>query len=225
MTKRQLLTDAEWEALHQAFVVHPIDEVQSRFKQHSLRFKASYIYLHIYLVSYWLIHSNGLAQTLLPRSLPITDTMVQQVMSGRLLVGLMILCIMNVAFYLKIGFKTASLAMLMAYTYASLSMALVMAPLAFGADLGLTEFVWGAFESQLLSPYGNCIVLIRDFADIILANLVVNEHKDYRRSKSTQPTVLISDKSKPAMMFFICSCPYQSLPFVCCNCQQQLSRG
>jgi hypothetical protein len=146
MTKRQLLTDAEWEALHQAFVVHPIDEVQSRFKQHSLRFKASYIYLHIYLVSYWLIHSNGLAQTLLPRSLPITDTMVQQVMSGRLLVGLMILCIMNVAFYLKIGFKTASLAMLMAYTYASLSMALVMAPLAFGADLGLTEFVWGGIR-------------------------------------------------------------------------------
>jgi hypothetical protein len=74
--------------------------------------------------------------------------MVQQVMSGRLLVGLMILCIMNVAFYLKIGFKTASLAMLMAYTYASLSMALVMAPLAFGADLGLTEFVWGGHSSR-----------------------------------------------------------------------------
>ena len=144
MTKRPLLTDDEWDALHQAFVVHPIDEVRGRFKQQSLRFKASYIYLHIYLVSYWLIHSNGLTQTLLPRSLPITGTMLQEIMSGRLLVGLMILFTMNVAFYLKIGFKTASLAMLIAYSYSSLSVALVLGPIAFGSDLGLTELVWGA---------------------------------------------------------------------------------
>jgi hypothetical protein len=146
MTKRSLLTDDEWDALHQAFVVHPIEEVRGRFNHQSLRFKASYIYLHIYVVSYWLLHSNGLTKTLLPSSLTITDTMLQEVMSGRLLVGMMILCIMNVAFYLKIGFKTASLAMLIAYSYSSLSFALVVEPIAFGADLGLTEFLWGGIR-------------------------------------------------------------------------------
>ena len=142
MTKRPLITDKEWEALHQAFVLHPIDEVWHRFKQHSLLFKASYIYIHFYLVSYWLLHSNGLAQALAPSILSITAPFVKQIMAGRLLVGLMLLTIMNLAFYLKIGFKTASLGMLMAYTYSTLSMSLVLGPLAFDANLGMTEFVW-----------------------------------------------------------------------------------
>ncbi len=142
MTERQLLTDAEWEALHQAFVYHPMDEVWNRFKQHSLRFKASYIFLHVYVVTYWLIHSIGLAQILLPSSLSITDPMVRQVMAGRLLVGLIILTIMNLAFYLKIGFKTASLALLVSYLYATLSMSLVLGPLMYAADWGLKEFLW-----------------------------------------------------------------------------------
>lgn len=142
MTERKLLTDAELEALHQAFAYHPMDEVWNRFKRHSLRFKASYIFIHVYVVIYWLIHSIGLTQVLLPSSLSITDPMVKQVMAGRLLVGLMILTIMNLAFYLKIGFKTVSLALLVSYTYATLSMSLVLGPLMYAADWGLKEFLW-----------------------------------------------------------------------------------
>jgi hypothetical protein len=142
MTKRNLLTDAEWEAIHQAFTYKPMDEVWNRFKQTSLGFKASYSFLNFYLAGYWMMHSVGKAQIILPSSLLIADPLVKQVMAGRLLVGLIILTIMNAAFYFRIGFKTACLALLIAYFYATLSMTVVLAPLISDSNWGITEFLW-----------------------------------------------------------------------------------
>jgi len=142
MTKRKLLTDAEWEAIHQAFTYRPMDEVWNRFKETSLRFKASYLFLNCYVASYWVIHSIGKAQIILPSGLLIADPMMKQVMAGRLLIGLIILTIMNAAFYFRVGFKTASLALLIAYLYATLSMTLVLVPLISAISWGIKEFAW-----------------------------------------------------------------------------------
>ena len=142
MTKRKLLTDAEWEAINQAFTYKPIDEVWNRFKETSLGFKASYLFLNFYVASYWLVHSIGMSQTILPSGLLIADPMMKQVMAGRLLIGLIILTIMNAAFYFRVGFKTTSLALLIAYSYATLSMSLVLVPLIPDSNWGITEFLW-----------------------------------------------------------------------------------
>jgi hypothetical protein len=142
MTKRNLLTDAEWEAIHQAFTYKPMDEVWNRFKQTSLRFKASYLFLNCYIACYWVMHSISMAQNILPSGLLIADPMMQQVMAGRLLIGLIMLTILNAAFYFRVGFKTASLALLIAYFYATLSVTVVLVPLVSESSVGITEFLW-----------------------------------------------------------------------------------
>lgn len=150
MNDRKLITDAEWEAIHQALTVKSLDEVWDRFKQSSLRFKASYLFINLYVAIYWIVHSIGEAQTILPSNLLLIDPLTKQVMAGRLLIGLIILTVMNASFYFRIGFKAASLAFLIAYLYATLSMTVVIVPLIPDSDLGIKEFLWAGIRLTVL---------------------------------------------------------------------------
>jgi hypothetical protein len=149
MNDRKLITDAEWEAIHQAFTAKPLNEVWNRFKQSSLRFKASYLFINFYVAIYWIMHSIGEAQTILP-SILLIDPLTKQVMAGRLLIGLIILTVMNASFYFRIGFKTTALAFLIAYLYATLSMTVVIMPLIPDSDLGIKEFLWAGIRLTVL---------------------------------------------------------------------------
>lgn len=144
MTNRRLLTDAEWKAIHQAFTYKPIEEVWNSFTQTSLRFKASYLFLNIYISSYWFMHAIGKADSVVPNIALSADPMLLQVMSGRLLIGLLILTMMNAAFYFKTGFKMACLAMLVAYLYSTLSMAAALAPLMPESNWEFKNALWAA---------------------------------------------------------------------------------
>lgn len=146
MSKRQLLTDAEWEAIHQAFTYTPMEEVWGRFKQTSLRFKASYLFLNFGIAGYWVIHVFGKTEVFLPSSLLAADPFVKQVIAGRLLIGLIMLTLMNAAFYFKIGFRTACLSLLLAYLYATLSMAVLLVPLISDSGWGIEEFLWAGLR-------------------------------------------------------------------------------
>jgi hypothetical protein len=149
MNDRKLITDAEWEAIHQAFTAKPLNEVWNRFKQSSLRFKASYLFINFYVAIYWIMHSIGEAQTILP-SILLIDPLTKQVMAGRLLIGLIILTVMNASFYFRIGFKTTALAFLIAYLYATLSMTVVIMPLIPDSDLVIKEFLWAGIRLTVL---------------------------------------------------------------------------
>ncbi len=149
MNDRKLITDAELEAIHQAFTAKPLNEVWNRFKQSSLRFKASYLFINFYVAIYWIMHSIGEAQTILP-SILLIDPLTKQVMAGRLLIGLIILTVMNASFYFRIGFKTTALAFLIAYLYATLSMTVVIMPLIPDSDLGIKEFLWAGIRLTVL---------------------------------------------------------------------------
>ena len=88
------------------------------------------------------MHAIGKADSVVPNIALSADPMLLQVMSGRLLIGLLILTMMNAAFYFKTGFKMACLAMLVAYLYSTLSMAAALAPLMLESKWEFKNALW-----------------------------------------------------------------------------------
>ncbi len=94
----------------------------SRFGTMPFVFKFSYISLHLYILCYWLLvtlmwdHRH-----ILPNAFYSSDQILREIIISRLILATVFLAIMNMSFYLKIGFRFITSAMLLYAFYVTVS--------------------------------------------------------------------------------------------------------